>query len=53
MNPLIEFQLQQLKELTALVVERELLKLAAQDAAEALLRHSEKIEQYLKGLHNG
>ena len=48
--PLTEFRLLQLEELKALVVEREALRIAADEAACALARVSGKIELYLKGL---
>ena len=52
MSPLIEFQLQQLKELTALVAERETLWHLADEAAYAAARSNERVELYLKGLRN-
>ena len=49
---LIEFQLQQLKELTNLVAERKSLKILVDVFAYELARSNERVEVYLKGLRN-
>ena len=48
MDAVIEFQLQQMEELKALLVEQKLLRMAANDAAFALARSNEKVELYLR-----
>lgn len=50
MDSLIEFRLQQMKELAALVTERESLRILAAVFADELARSSERVELYLKGL---
>ena len=52
MDALIEFQLQQLKELTDLVIERESLRRLVSAATDALARSNERVEVHLKGLRN-
>lgn len=50
MDPLVRFQLEQLEELKALVLERIRLKVAADAANEAHARINERIEFYLKSM---
>jgi hypothetical protein len=53
MDPLTKFKLEQLEELKVLLLERNLLKLAAEDANEAYARSNERVEFYLRStLHD-
>lgn len=49
-DPLMTFQLEQMDELKALVLERSRLKLAAGLAFEEYERINERVEMYLKGM---
>ena len=52
MTTLIEFQLQQLKELAALVAERKSLRILVDVFTNELADSNARIELYLKGLRN-
>ena len=50
MDPVTKFRLEQIEELKALVLERSLLKAAAEATQEAYARSNERVEFYLKSM---
>ena len=50
MDPVTKFRLEQIEKLKSLVLERSLLKAAAEAAQEAYARSNERVEFYLKSM---